>query len=51
MSEILKLNNVSKDYGIKGFKTRVLNSISLSVYELSKEERYDTTIIQIKSCG
>ena len=33
MSEILKLNNVSKDYGIKGFKTRVLNSISLSVYE------------------
>lgn len=33
MSEILKLNNVSKDYGIKGFKTRVLNNISLSVDE------------------
>lgn len=31
MSEILKLNNLSKDYGIKGFKTRVLNNISLSV--------------------
>lgn len=33
MSEILKLNNVSKDYGIKGFKTRVLNNIYLSVDE------------------
>ncbi|WP_195988136.1 ABC transporter ATP-binding protein [Clostridium sp. D53t1_180928_C8] len=33
MNEILKLNNVSKDYGIKGFKTRVLNNISLSVDE------------------
>ena len=33
MSEILKLNNLSKDYGIKGFKTRVLNNISLSVDE------------------
>ncbi|CEK37635.1 polyamine-transporting ATPase [[Clostridium] sordellii] len=33
MSEILKLSNLSKDYGIKGFKTRVLNNISLSVEE------------------
>lgn len=33
MSQILKLNNLSKDYGIKGFKTRVLNNISLSVDE------------------
>lgn len=33
MREILKLNNLSKDYGIKGFKTRVLNNISLSVNE------------------
>ncbi|MDU1411830.1 MAG: ABC transporter ATP-binding protein [Clostridium sp.] len=33
MGEILKLNNLSKDYGIKGFKTRVLNNISLSVDE------------------
>ena len=33
MSEILKLNNLSKDYGIKGFKTRVLNNISLTVDE------------------
>ena len=29
MNEILKLNNLSKDYGIKGFKTRVLNNIYL----------------------
>ncbi|MDU5260889.1 MAG: ABC transporter ATP-binding protein [Clostridium celatum] len=33
MSQILKLNNLSKDYGIKGFKARVLNNISLSVDE------------------
>lgn len=33
MSEILKLSNLSKDYGIKGFKTRVLNNIFLSVEE------------------
>lgn len=33
MSQILKLNNLSKDYGIKGFKTRVLNNVSLSVDE------------------
>ncbi|WP_315110741.1 ABC transporter ATP-binding protein [Clostridium intestinale] len=33
MSEILRLSNLSKDYGIKGFKTRVLNNISLSIEE------------------
>ena len=33
MREILKLTNLSKDYGIKGFRTRVLNNISLSVNE------------------
>lgn len=33
MKEILKLNSLYKDYGIKGFKTRVLNNISLTVTE------------------
>lgn len=33
MKEILKLNNLCKEYGIKGFKTRVLNNISLTVEE------------------
>jgi len=33
MKEILRLKDVSKDYGIKGFKTNVLRNISLSVYE------------------
>ena len=31
MSEILKIKNITKDYGIKGFKTRVLKDISLNV--------------------
>ncbi|MGO5053487.1 ABC transporter ATP-binding protein [Lachnospiraceae bacterium LCP25S3_G4] len=33
MKEILKLEDISKEYGLKGFKTRVLNQISLSVDE------------------
>lgn len=33
MKEILKLNNLYKDYGIRGFKTKVLNDISLTVGE------------------
>lgn len=33
MKEILKIKNISKDYGIKGFKTNVLKSISLTVNE------------------
>ena len=31
MNEILKIKNITKDYGIKGFKTRVLKDISLNV--------------------
>ena len=31
MNEILKIKNITKDYGIKGFKTRVLKDISLDV--------------------
>nr|WP_312983661.1 ABC transporter ATP-binding protein [Clostridioides sp.] len=33
MKEILRVKDVSKDYGIKGFKTNVLRNISLSVFE------------------
>lgn len=33
MKEILKLKNVSKEYGLRGFRTRVLNNISLTVNE------------------
>ena len=33
MKEILRLNNLYKDYGAKGFKTTVLNGISLTVNE------------------
>lgn len=33
MKEILKLNNLYKEYGVKGFKTKVLNDISLTVNE------------------
>ena len=33
MKEILKIKNISKDYGIKGFKTNVLKNISLTVNE------------------
>lgn len=31
MNEILNIKNITKDYGIKGFKTRVLKDISLNV--------------------
>ena len=31
MNEILKIKNITKDYGIKGFRTRVLKDISLNV--------------------
>lgn len=31
MEEILKVNDIIKEYGIKGFKSRVLNNISLEV--------------------
>ena len=31
MNEILKIKNITKDYGIKGFKTKVLKDISLDV--------------------
>lgn len=31
MNEILKIKDISKDYGIKGFKTKVLKNISLEV--------------------
>ena len=31
MNEILKIKNITKDYGVKGFKTRVLKDISLNV--------------------
>ncbi|WP_304969538.1 ABC transporter ATP-binding protein [Romboutsia ilealis] len=31
MNEILKIKNITKDYGIKGFKTRVLKDISLNI--------------------
>lgn len=31
MDEILKIEDISKDYGIKGFKTKVLKNISLEV--------------------
>jgi putative ABC transport system ATP-binding protein len=31
MNEILKIKNITKDYGIKGFKTKVLKDISLNV--------------------
>lgn len=31
MNEILKIEDISKDYGIKGFKTKVLKNISLEV--------------------
>ena len=33
MKEILKIKDISKDYGIKGFKTNVLKNISLKVFE------------------
>lgn len=33
MKEILRLNNLTKEYGVKGFKTRVLNEVSLTVEE------------------
>lgn len=33
MKEILQLNNIYKDYGIKGFRTRVLKDISFTVNE------------------
>ena len=33
MKEVLKLKDVSKEYGVKGFKSKVLNNISLSVNE------------------
>ena len=33
MKKILKIKDVSKDYGIKGFKTNVLKNISLTVNE------------------
>ncbi|MFU7517174.1 ABC transporter ATP-binding protein [Clostridium sp. HCS.1] len=33
MKEILKLKDVSKEYGLRGFRTRVLNNINLSVNE------------------
>lgn len=33
MKEILKIEDISKDYGIKGFKTNVLKNISLKVFE------------------
>ena len=31
MNEIIKIKNITKDYGVKGFKTRVLKDISLNV--------------------
>ena len=33
MKEILKLNDVDKEYGIKGFRNKVLNKVSLAVNE------------------
>ncbi|WP_411170156.1 ABC transporter ATP-binding protein [Clostridium sp. MB05] len=33
MKEILKLRDVSKEYGVKGFRTRVLNKINFTVNE------------------
>ena len=33
MNEILKIKDISKDYGIKGFKTNVLKNISIAVNE------------------
>lgn len=33
MKEILKLKDVSKEYGLRGFRTRVLNNINLDVNE------------------
>lgn len=33
MKEILKIKDISKDYGIKGFKTNVLKNISLRVFQ------------------
>lgn len=33
MKEILNLENVSKEYGIKGFRTKVLNNINFTVNE------------------
>ncbi len=33
MKEILKLKDVSKEYGLRGFRTRVLNNINLAVNE------------------
>ncbi len=33
MKEILKLKDVSKEYGLRGFRTRVLNNINLTVNE------------------
>ena len=33
MKEILRLKDVSKEYGLRGFRTRVLNNISLAVNE------------------
>ncbi|GAA0084107.1 ABC transporter ATP-binding protein [Clostridium sp. CTA-7] len=33
MKEILKLKDVSKEYGVKGFRTRVLNKINFTVNE------------------
>ena len=33
MKEILRLKYVSKEYGLRGFRTRVLNNINLAVNE------------------
>lgn len=33
MKEIMSVKNISKEYGKKGMKTRVLNNVSLDIYE------------------
>ena len=33
MKEIMQVKNISKEYGKKGVKTRVLNNVSLEIYE------------------
>lgn len=33
MKEIIQVKNISKEYGKKGVKTRVLNNVSLEIYE------------------
>lgn len=33
MKEIMQVKNISKEYGKKGVKTRVLNNVSLDIYE------------------